>query len=378
MDGEHAYWAGLSGLTPAAAYSLADHIRAAGQDPYPGFAYWSPLSGLVPATSHALSAHKLAVIAGGGGGGDVTPPNPGTIAGSAITSTGFTLTISGASDAGGLHATPYAFSTDNGASWSPFQASNVFVVSGLTASTGYTVKGRVRDAALNQADTAGVLVTTSAFAPTDIAGLTGWWDASDASTFTFGTGSAVSQWRDKSGMARHLDQATGAKQPTRDQTVNGLSAVKFVASNQHILRGTHAASPRPKTAWAIVRPDTANTATEVFIGHSNMSLRAQNVYGMDATASLYSSQADTNGVPAFVAGVFRDDSTSTIHVNGTTATGNAGTLGSGTMVFSLGGNNSDAEHASYTICETGVYDGLLTAPQIAQLYAYAQSKWGIT
>src|SRR5690606_16489587 len=53
---------------------------------------------------------------------DTTPPTPGAIAGSAITSTGFTLTISGASDAGGLHATPYAFSTDNGSTWSAYQA----------------------------------------------------------------------------------------------------------------------------------------------------------------------------------------------------------------------------------------------------------------
>lgn len=68
MDGEHAYWAGLSGLTPAAAYSLADHIRAAGQDPYPGFAYWAGESGLTPATSYPLSDHKLAAIAGGGPG----------------------------------------------------------------------------------------------------------------------------------------------------------------------------------------------------------------------------------------------------------------------------------------------------------------------
>lgn len=398
-EGELAYYAASSGLPSG---TLADHKL--GYYAAQGFAtgtltdreydFWLSQTGLTRSVASYVDARyqffKGQLGSGydidsmmrdffAGGGGDVTAPNPGTIAGSAITSSGFTLTISGASDAGGLHATPYAFSTDNGASWSPFQASNVFVASGLSASTGYTVKGRVRDAALNQADTAGVLVTTSAgaFVPTDIAGLTGWWDASDASTFTFGTGSAVAQWRDKSGMARHVDQATGAKQPTRDQTVNGLSAVKFVASNQHILRGTHAATPRPKTVWAIVRPDTANTSTEVFIGHSNMSLRSQNVYGMDATASLYSAQPDTNGVPAFVAGVFRDDTTSTIHVNGTTATGNAGTIGSGTMVFSLGGNNSDAEHASYTICETGVYDGLLTAPQIAQLHAYAQSKWGV-
>jgi hypothetical protein len=43
-------------------------------------------------------------------------------------------------------------------------------------------------------------------------GLVGlWYDAADASTITVSTG--VSEWRDKSGNARHLSQATGANQP---------------------------------------------------------------------------------------------------------------------------------------------------------------------
>lgn len=96
-------------------------------------------------------------------GGDVTPPTPGTVAGSAITSSGFTLTISGASDAGGLHATPYAFSTDNGVTWSAYQASASLAITGKTATTGYQCKGRVRDAAGNTADTPAQTVTTSAF-----------------------------------------------------------------------------------------------------------------------------------------------------------------------------------------------------------------------
>ena len=95
-------------------------------------------------------------------GGDVTPPTPGTVAGSAITSSGFTLTISGASDAGGLHAQPYAFSTDNGVTWSAYQASAVLAITGKAATTGYPCKGRVRDAAGNTADTPAQTVTTSA------------------------------------------------------------------------------------------------------------------------------------------------------------------------------------------------------------------------
>lgn len=47
-----------------------------------------------------------------------------------------------------------------------------------------------------------------------------WLDAADASTITL-NGSTVSQWRDKSGNARHVAQATAANQPT--YTANGLN-----------------------------------------------------------------------------------------------------------------------------------------------------------
>jgi len=46
-----------------------------------------------------------------------------------------------------------------------------------------------------------------------------WLDADDASTITL-NGSTVSQWRDKSGNARHVAQATAGSQPTR--TISGL------------------------------------------------------------------------------------------------------------------------------------------------------------
>ena len=148
-------------------------------------AYFAGLSGL---TSGDVSAHMAKVFASGGPAPappDVTAPTPGTVAGSAITQTTFTLTASGAADETALHAQPYAFSTDNGASWSAYQTSPIFNVTGKVASTGYTCKARVRDAAGNTADTAGVVVTTSA--PAALVGTyqTNAVDAADLTTYTF-------------------------------------------------------------------------------------------------------------------------------------------------------------------------------------------------
>lgn len=70
MDGEHAYWAFLSGLTPAQNYSVADHMVAAGADVHPPRSYYVPLSGLTPAESYSFADHKAATYAGGG-------PEPG-------------------------------------------------------------------------------------------------------------------------------------------------------------------------------------------------------------------------------------------------------------------------------------------------------------
>lgn len=62
--------------------------------------------------------------------------------------------------------------------------------------------------------------------PASITNVIAWWDASDDSTFTFSSGTSVSQWNSKIG-SYALTQGTGTKQPSRSGTVNGLSSVVF-------------------------------------------------------------------------------------------------------------------------------------------------------
>ena len=130
----------VTGLTASTLYSF--EVRA-----YDAAGNRSGWSAAASATTSAPSA-------------DSTPPTAGTLASSSITNTGFTLTVSGASDAVALHATPYAFSTNNGSTWSAWQASAVYVASGLTASTGYQARHKVRDAAGNEATGTAITVTT--------------------------------------------------------------------------------------------------------------------------------------------------------------------------------------------------------------------------
>ena len=61
-----------------------------------------------------------------------------------------------------------------------------------------------------------------------VGGLVAWYDASDASTFTYSSGTVVSQWNDKApGTALNIAQATVTRQPTRSGTQNGLPTVIF-------------------------------------------------------------------------------------------------------------------------------------------------------
>lgn len=62
--------------------------------------------------------------------------------------------------------------------------------------------------------------------PTLLTGCLLWLDATDDNSFTLGSGSRVSQWKDKSGNDRHFAQATEAYQPLRDSWQNGLPTVR--------------------------------------------------------------------------------------------------------------------------------------------------------
>lgn len=77
---------------------------------------------------------------------DSVDPVVGTLVASALANTTFTLTVTGASDVGGLDAEPYRVSTDGGVTWSQWQTSAVFLETGKTAETTYYCRHEVRDA----------------------------------------------------------------------------------------------------------------------------------------------------------------------------------------------------------------------------------------
>ena len=93
---------------------------------------------------------------------DTTAPVAGTL-GVTVTDVKADLSVSGASDDRGYVS--YSFSKDNGATWTAYQDSATYTFAGLTASTAYTFRHRVKDAAGNVTTGTAVSKTTAVTPP---------------------------------------------------------------------------------------------------------------------------------------------------------------------------------------------------------------------
>lgn len=78
----------------------------------------------------------------------------------------------------------------------------------------------------------------SGFVPTDISGCTRWLDPTNEASFSYSSGTLVSQWNDLSGAGNHVSQGTVASQPSRSATINGVAALSF-SDVSHKLSGTN-------------------------------------------------------------------------------------------------------------------------------------------
>ena len=106
--------------------------------------------------------------------------------------------------------------------------------------------------ATGTSSTTGALTVTGASGP-DHTNMGGWWDGADTSTFTL-AGTSVSQWRDKSGLARHLAQANGSYQPFRTASLlNSLPAVQFLTPDFMVFNGSNLVSGTTFSLFVVYR-----------------------------------------------------------------------------------------------------------------------------
>ena len=101
------------------------------------------------------------------------------------------------------------------------------------------------------------------FDPRSIANLTGWFDATDSTSYTESSGQ-VSEWRDKSGSSNHISQSTANNRPTLFEsasdtqnatrsTIGGKQAIFFDGANDILATANTVTSSQSRTVIAVAR-----------------------------------------------------------------------------------------------------------------------------
>jgi hypothetical protein len=172
-----------------------------------------------------------------------------------------------------------------------------------------------------------------------------WLDAADASTISLATG--ISEWRDKSGNARHFTQSTPASQPAYNRNgINGLGSISF--------DGTAKALQRSPEAWAFQYPITSfvvfraaafngsyNSLFEFFTSSGPTTAGWSDLIGPASRSAVYSTstagtQPNYDGTGVLTYATNRTYIFTAIHQNGS-------------MVGLQNGNTDGSNTGSYTL-----------------------------
>jgi hypothetical protein len=213
--------------------------------------------------------------------------------------------------------------------------------------------------------------TTPAGPP--VAGYVAWYDASQITGQADNT--TLSSWPDLSGNGNNLSTTTPATyySSTAGKPVNGKPAVWFNTSSYSLGAFSRA---QPYTLAYVVKADTTS-GTRILLNSNAGNTTFSNTgtwrfYGGVSLDSGVSLDTATHAVFAVANGA-----SSTIQVDATAVTGNAGGGGIGGATNYVGSNNSVGGNPwSGAICEIFIYPSALSAGNITSLRNYFRSKWG--
>jgi hypothetical protein len=244
--------------------------------------------------------------------------------------------------------------------------------------------------------------------PTDLADLELWLDASDTSTITL-SGSAVTQWDDKSGNSYSFTQATAAYRPASGtRTQNGLNVLDFGTND--LLQCTSASSD-----WKFLHDGSNYTIITAF--KSDLTSTAQflsSTYGLSTATNGFANYIQSNNnyehvVTRSVGGTFAVNNVTSFTPstnftytsilsdpdNGTAADrsdirflrgsaikNNASTLSAntGNPATSLRiGDATPGENIALDgmFAEIIIYKQILSASDLLAIQQYIESKWGV-
>lgn len=213
----------------------------------------------------------------------------------------------------------------------------------------------------------------SGFNLKSISGLEMWMDGSDSTTMTF-NGTAVSEWRDKSGKGNTFTQPTALNQPTFTASArNSLSGINFPNTAQ--MNGPSGFSFAQPTTWvmAFQAPTSAgtwslydgNTARQHIFGNSATELRMF-AGASPVIATIVSAQW-------YVAVLIYNGTSSTHRISTLTAS----TTSAGTNAITaprIGANNS----LRGDLGELAMFSKALSDTEATAVLKYLSKKWSVT
>jgi len=242
---------------------------------------------------------------------------------------------------------------------------------------------------------------TSGFSPLSLPNLALWLDASDTSTITLDGSNNVSEWRDKSGNARHASQATTTQRPsyTSSNQINGVNAPRFDGTDDFL--ATSNVTLGVMTIFAVVTARWTVAENAAFFGQNwttNKSVGRVGAPGYDyvsndlraVTNSFNSGIAGpraigpqpgglVNGASMLVAARLGTADT-TIRANGTNVSRVARNdpTTAITLPLAIGrpGSAYAAEYWNGMIAELVLFDRVVSDSELTAVETYLKAKWG--
>jgi hypothetical protein len=228
--------------------------------------------------------------------------------------------------------------------------------------------------------------------PTDLPvknGLALWLDAADDTTFSYSSGTSVSQWRDKSGLNNHVGQSTVGSQPNRNVVKNSRKSIYFDGGDSLFNAGdVFPSNTTDYTKIAVVYQTSTSTTGNIISSKTNTSgtNNAHAFYFGNSTfiqlwhnsTFVTSPNALAINTLGVISGTYINSSgLGSLYVNGTAS--GTGTTASRNIVRDIQiGAIIDSSFFTGEICEVLVFSRVLSLTELKQVHTYLGQKWGIS